>query len=231
MIPWSVQFSSSVVSDSATPWTAVHQASLVHHQFPEFTQTPVHWVSDAIQPSHPLPPPSPALNLSQHQGLFQWVFTSGGQSTGASATASVLPMNIQDWFPLGFTNLISLLSKGLSRIFSSMIWKHQLFSISSCPFEMYANLFFLNLLIYLAVLGSISTSFFTSRNRFRPQWSTEATEKNQDVSQSHLSVFGVLGTRGQYKGVGVVCRLWLPLRKTSSQVLKPGPWPPEIVSP
>ena len=204
---------------------------LVLHCLTEFVQTLVHWVSDAIQPSHPLPPPSPALNLSQHQGLFQWVFTSGGQSTGASATASVLPMNIQDWFPLGFTNLISLLSKGLSRIFSSTIWKHQLFSLFSCPFEMYV-IFFLNLLIYLEVLGSISTSFFTFRNHFRPQWSTEeATEKNQDVSQSHLSVLGVLGTRGQYKGVGVVWRLWLPLRKTSSQVLKPGPWPPEIVSP
>ena len=73
MIPWSVQFSSSVVSDSATPWTAVHQASLVHHQFPEFTQTPVHWVSDAIQPSHPLSSPSPAFNLSQHQDLFKCV--------------------------------------------------------------------------------------------------------------------------------------------------------------
>ena len=46
----------------------------VHHQLPEFTQTHVHWVSDAIQPSHPLSSPSPsALNLSQHQGLFQWV--------------------------------------------------------------------------------------------------------------------------------------------------------------
>ena len=43
---------------------------------PEFTQTHVHWVSDAIQPSHPLLPPSPALNLSQHQGLFQWVSSS-----------------------------------------------------------------------------------------------------------------------------------------------------------
>ena len=42
----------------------------VHHQFPEFTQTHVHWVSDAIQSSHPLSPPSPTLNLSQHQGLF-----------------------------------------------------------------------------------------------------------------------------------------------------------------
>ena len=46
----------------------------VHHQLPEFTQTHVHWVCDAIQTSHPLSPPSPsALNLSQHQGLFQWV--------------------------------------------------------------------------------------------------------------------------------------------------------------
>ena len=44
-----------------------------YHQLPEFTQTHVHWVGDAIQPSHPLPSPSPAFNLSQHQGLFQWV--------------------------------------------------------------------------------------------------------------------------------------------------------------
>ena len=44
-----------------------------HHQLPEFTQTHVHWVGDAIQPSYPLSSPSPALNLSQHQGLFQWV--------------------------------------------------------------------------------------------------------------------------------------------------------------
>ena len=56
----------------ATPWT-VAGFSVLHH-LPEFTQTHVHWVSDAIQPSHPLLPPSPlALNLPQHQGLFQWV--------------------------------------------------------------------------------------------------------------------------------------------------------------
>ena len=49
----------------------------VHHQLPEFTQTHVHWVGDAIQPSHPLSSPSPpAFNLSQHQGLFQWVSSS-----------------------------------------------------------------------------------------------------------------------------------------------------------
>ena len=48
----------------------------VHHQLPEFTQNHVHWVDDAIQPSHPLLSPSPAFNLSQHQGLFKWVSSS-----------------------------------------------------------------------------------------------------------------------------------------------------------
>ena len=61
---------------------------------PEFAQTHVHWVSDVIQPSHPLLPPFPALNLSQHQGIFpvNQLFTSGSQSIGSSA--SVFPMNI-----------------------------------------------------------------------------------------------------------------------------------------
>ena len=75
-----------------------------YHQLPELAQTHVHQVYDAIQPCHPLPSSSPAFNLSQHQGLSQWVSSShqvGGQSIGASASASasVLAMNIQDWFP------------------------------------------------------------------------------------------------------------------------------------
>ena len=49
---------------------------LVHHSLPELTQTHVHWVGDAIQPSHPLSSPSPALNLAQHQGLFHWIGSS-----------------------------------------------------------------------------------------------------------------------------------------------------------
>ena len=83
----------------------------VLHYLPEFDQTHVHWVGDAIQPSHPLAPPFPlALNLSQHQDLFQWVGSSHQvASLGASALASVLPMNTQGWFPLGWTGLISLL--------------------------------------------------------------------------------------------------------------------------
>ena len=73
--------------------------------------------------------PSPfAFNLSQHQGLFQWVdCASDGQSLGTSAT--ILPMNIQGWFPLVLTGLISLQSKRLSELFSSTtVWKHQFFS-------------------------------------------------------------------------------------------------------
>ena len=87
----------------------------VHHQLPEFIQTHVHQVDDATPPSHPLSPPSPlALNLSRHQGLSnESVLWIRGQSVGASASASVLPMNIQGWFPLGFTGLISLQSKDL----------------------------------------------------------------------------------------------------------------------
>ena len=97
---------------------------------PELVQTHVHWGTDAIQPSYPLLSP-PAFSLSQHQGLFQWVsqlFTSAGQSIGASVT--VLPMNIQGWFPLGLTGWISLQSKGLSKLFSNTtVQKHQFFSV------------------------------------------------------------------------------------------------------
>ena len=88
--------------------------SPVLHYFPEFAQIHVHWIGDTIQSSHPLLPPlSPfAVNLSQHQGPFQWVGSShqAAKAFGASASASVLPMNIQGWFPLGLTHLISLLS-------------------------------------------------------------------------------------------------------------------------
>ena len=107
----------------------------VHYQLPEFTQTHVHRVGDAIQPSHPLSSPSPpAPSPSQHQSLFQWVNSShevakvpwGG--TGVSALTSFLPKNTQGWFPLEWTSWISLQSKGLSRVFSNTtVQKHQFF--------------------------------------------------------------------------------------------------------
>ena len=110
-----VQFSSvqflSRVQLPATLWTIARLPSItclsqggtslpVHHQLPESTQTHVHWVSDAIQPSHPLSSPSPpALNLSQHQGLFKWVSSS-------HEVAKVLEFQLQhqsfQWTPRTF---------------------------------------------------------------------------------------------------------------------------------
>ena len=103
----------------------------VHHQLLESTQIHVHCVIDAVQPSHPLLPVSPpGSSLLQHQGFFQWVSSSRQveirQSSGASA--SVLPMNTQDWYPLGWTGWISLQSKGLPGVCSNTtVEKHQFF--------------------------------------------------------------------------------------------------------
>ena len=88
----------------------------VHHQLPELAQTHVHRVSDTIQPSHPLPSPSPTFNFSQHRVFsVSQFFASGGQSIGVSASTSVLPVNIQDWFSLGWTGWIYLQSQESSR--------------------------------------------------------------------------------------------------------------------
>ena len=107
--------------DCSTP------ACPVLHYHPEIAQTHVHWVCDAIQTSHPLPAFSSCLQSFPASGSspMNWLFASGGQSIGVSA--SVLPMNTQGWFPLGWTGLTSSLSKGLSRFFSSPQFK----SISS----------------------------------------------------------------------------------------------------
>ena len=106
----------------------------VLHYLPEFVQTHVHWVGDAIQASHLLSPLLLLPSIFPSIGSFPMsqLFTSGGQSIAASASAPDLPMNIQGWFTLGLTGLISLLSKGLSRVFSSTsIWKHQFFGTQS----------------------------------------------------------------------------------------------------
>ena len=104
--------------------------SSVLHYLPEFAQTHLHWVNDAIQPSHPLSASSlSVLSLSQHQSFpANWLFALGGQSIGASVSVSVLPVNIQGWSPVGWTTLIFLQSNGLSRVFSNTtVHKHQFF--------------------------------------------------------------------------------------------------------
>jgi len=102
----------------------------VHHQLPEFTQTHVHWL---VMPSNHLIlccplllPPSifPSIRVFSNES----VFNIRSQSIAVSASVSVLPMNIQDWFPLGWTGCISLQSKELSRVFSNTtVQNHQFF--------------------------------------------------------------------------------------------------------
>ena len=108
----------------------------VHHQLPALTQTRVHWVGDAIQPSHLLSSSSPAFSLSQHQGLFKWVSSS-------YQVTKVLEFQLQQlsfqWifrtdFPLAWTGWISLQSKGLSRVLQhhsskALIVQHSAFFI------------------------------------------------------------------------------------------------------
>ena len=101
--------------DCSTPGFPV-----VHHLL-ELAQTHVHWVMPSNHLVLPLSSPSPpAFNFSQSQSfLMSRLFALDTQSVGASASASVLPMNIQDWFSLGLTGWISLQSKGLWRVFSN----------------------------------------------------------------------------------------------------------------
>ena len=101
-----------------TTWTAALQASLSITN-PEFAQTHVHRVGYTIQPSHPLSSLFPWLQSFPASWSFprSQIFASGGQSIRASASTSVLPMNIQDWVPLGLTGLIFLLSKELKSLF------------------------------------------------------------------------------------------------------------------
>jgi len=115
----------------ATPWTAAHQATL---------SITISWsllklmsIESVIPSSHLIlcHPFSSRLQTFPASGFFQMsqFFTSGGQSTGVSTSTSVLPVNTQDWSPLGWTGWISLQSKGLSRVFSNTtVQTHELFS-------------------------------------------------------------------------------------------------------
>ena len=126
----SVQFSRSVMSDSATLWITACQASLsiTNSRSSPKLMSMSQWchptISSSVIPFSSCLQPFPASRSFPMSRLFE----SGGHSIGASASASVLLMNIQDWFPLGWTGWISLKSKGLSRVFSNTtVQKHQFF--------------------------------------------------------------------------------------------------------
>ena len=121
-----------VMSDFAKPWTAAHQAFL-SFTISDLAQTKVHWIGDAIHPVYYpllfLPSIFPSMRVFPNENKRPFrLFASCGHCTGASG--SVLPMNIQGWFPLRLTGLI-LLSQRLSRVFSSTtVWKNQFFGAS-----------------------------------------------------------------------------------------------------
>ena len=114
-----------------TPWTAARQASLsITNSQSLLKLMSIESERPSNHLSHPLSSPSPpSFNLSQHQGLFQWVSYSHqvAKVLGVLASVSVLPVNIQDWSPLERTGWISLQSKGLSRVFSNITVQKQQF--------------------------------------------------------------------------------------------------------
>ena len=125
---WNVQFSSvqslSRVRLFATPWITAHQASLSITNSCSSSRWCHPAISSSVVPFSSCPQSLPASASFPMSQLFTW----GGQSIGVSASASVLPMNTQDWSPLGWTGRISLQSKGLSRVFSNTtVQKHQFF--------------------------------------------------------------------------------------------------------
>ena len=157
----------------------------VHHQLPDLAQIHVHRVSNAIQPCHPLLAPSPpAFSLPQYQDLFQWI-SSSHQVVGALFSASVLPVNIQDGFPLGLTGLISLKSKGLSRVFSSTIIRKHLFCVqpslwSTVPY------------LYTSTGKIIDLTILASRTPWTA-WKRKLDTAEKYLKQERLSqIFGVL---------------------------------------
>ena len=136
LVQHSVQFSHSVVSNSLQPH------GLQHTRLPCPSPTPgaysnlcplSQWCHPTISSSVlPFSSCLKSFPVSESFPVSWRLFVSGGQSIGASASSSVLPMNIQDWFPLGLTGWISLKSKGLSRaFFNTTAWKHQFFSAQS----------------------------------------------------------------------------------------------------
>ena len=131
----SVQFSRSVVSNCLRPHESQHTRPPCPSQLQEFTQTHVHQVSDAIQPSHPQSSPSPpAPNPSQHQSFpMSQLFAWGGQSTRVSALASFLPKKPQGWSPSEWIGWISLQSKGLSRQNTQKLLNHHCLGHFSPP--------------------------------------------------------------------------------------------------
>ena len=162
----SVQLSHSVVSDSVSPHESQHARPPCPSPTPGVYSNSCpssRWchpaISSSVLPFSSCPQSLPASGSFPMSQLFTW----GGQSTGVSVSASVLPMNTQDWFPLGWTGWISLQSKGLSRVFSNTtVQKHQFFWHSA---------------------------FFTTLKSIHDQWINHSLDQTHLCWQSNVSAF------------------------------------------
>ena len=140
-------FSCPVMSNSLWPHGLQQASPPCPSPSPKFAQVHVHCTGDSIQPPHPLMPSSPStLNLSQHQGLFQWVGCPHQMTKYWSFNFSISPSN-ERWFPSRLTGLISLLSKRLSGVVSTTVRRRQFFvilpslqSISHCKEDIVFNI-------------------------------------------------------------------------------------------
>ena len=194
-------FSCWVMSNSCDPMTCSTPGFPIFHYLPEFAQTHIHWVIDAIQPSQ-----TPFSSCSQSFpaiGSFPMtqVFASGGQSIGASVSAIVFPRNIQSWFPLGLTGLISLLSKGLSRVFSSTQFK----SINS-----FVSAFFIALLSHPYMTPGKTIAF--------TRWTFVG--KVVSLLFNMLSRLVIWGTSHHYINIKIWSKKWLKAYWQSSKKYK-----------
>ena len=183
----SVQFSYSVCLTLCDPMNCSTPGLPIHHQIPESTQTHVHCVGDAIQPSHPLSSPSPlALKSFPGSGSFQvsQLFASAGKSIGVSASTSVVPVNTQDWSSLEWTGWISLQSKGLSRVFSyTTVQKHHLMNLELQGF----SIFHPKATALLSQIENPTILFI---------------KENDDDKNLFISIFGILKTNSSRKPFG-----------------------------
>ena len=169
------------MSNSATPQTAARQNSLSF----TISQSLLRFMSiESVMLSNHLIffSPSPfAFTLSQHQGLFQWVGSSRqvAKKLEASASSSILPVNIQGWFPLGLTGLISLQSKGLSRVFSSTrIRRHWFFS---AQLSLWSNSH-----TYMTTRKTIALTIWTFVGKVKHYLSTNITGNMKAYASSKL---------------------------------------------
>ena len=198
LCPCVVVHSPSHVHLFETPWTVACQASLSFTGSQNLLNSCLlnQWCHPTISPS--VAPFSCCLQsfLASGSVLMSQLFISGGQSTGALASASVLPMNIQGWFPLGLTGLISLQSEGLSRVFSSTtIWKHQFFGTQCFLWPKSIHLLSITLVLgesktrvmeplpslvsWLVVLGSLPKSIDATG------WELRSKSPSRDVMEEH----------------------------------------------